>query len=99
MTHETFVRVIVLKDGDDFVAQCLEYDICAHGSDEKSAMKRFITKFGFERNLSIERNRSPFAGIDPAPDEYFSLWDECKDKGEVLAPGSHFTVAKCLEAA
>lgn len=99
MTQETFVRVIVMKDGDDYIAQCLEYDICANASDVESALKRFVTKFSFERNFSIERNGSPFAGIDRAPDEYFDMWVDCSDKGEVSAPGSHITFAKCLEAA
>lgn len=41
MTQEIFARVILFKDGDSFIAQCLEYDILAHGLSEESTIKRF----------------------------------------------------------
>jgi hypothetical protein len=95
MTQEKFARVIVFKDGDHFVAQCLEYDICAYAKDEESVKRRFVSIFGFERNLSIERNGSPFAGIDPAPKKFHDLWANCEAAGEFEAPGGHLSLARC----
>ncbi len=98
MTQGNFARVIVFKDGDDWIAQCLEYDICAHAKDEETLKQRFIALFGFERNMSIERNGSPFAGIDKAPEQFFEMWNRCIEAGEMEAPGGHIALARCEAA-
>lgn len=102
MSQEQFARVLVFKDGDSFIAQCLEYDICAHAKDEETLRKRFIALFNFERNLSIERAGTPFAGVPKAPDEFDEMWRACVhaenmdgiDEG-LSIPGVHVTLAKC----
>lgn len=95
MSTQQFARVIVFKDGDQFVAQCLEFDICAHAKDEETLLKRFAAVFAFERNLSIERNGAPFAGIDPAPEEFHKLWNDLEKTDEALeVPGVHLTMAR-----
>ena len=99
MTQEIFIRVIVFKEEGTYIAQCLEYDICAYAKDEETVLKHFVTKFGFERNLSIERNGAPFAGIESAPEEYEQMWVKCVEKSGHQYPGSHITVARCLKAA
>jgi hypothetical protein len=77
MENTQMVRVVVFQDAGQLVAQCLEYDICAHAADEETLRHRFEAVLNFERNLSIERNGLPFAGIDPAPAEFQKMWDEC----------------------
>lgn len=95
MTQEKYARVIVFEEGGHLVAQCLEYDICVHAKDEASLKQRFVARFGFERNLSIERNGAPFAGIPKAPQEYYDMWANCVSAGEIDAPGGHLTLARC----
>lgn len=95
MTGNESVRVIVLKDGDTYIAQCLEYDLCAHAQDEKTLFSRFEALFNFERNLSIERNGAPFAGIDPAPREFHDMWDACEQMNSMNVAGAQVSLAKC----
>ncbi|MEM9262160.1 MAG: hypothetical protein AAGA22_01155 [Pseudomonadota bacterium] len=99
MATEKFVRVIVFKDGEDYFAQCLEYDIFARGEDEQSVLDKFAAKYNFEHNLSIERAGAPFANIDPAPDEFFAMWESCEERDKLHAIGTQVSVGKLLEAA
>ncbi len=70
----TYARVLVFQEGNQWIAQCLDFDICAHAKDEATLLSRFSAVFSFERNLSIERKGNPFAGLDPAPEEYHEMW-------------------------
>lgn len=86
MTQEQ-VRVIVFEDDGVYVAQCLEYDICAFAGDMETLRRRFAGLFAFEHNLSIERNGAPFAGIDQAPQNFHDMWNDHTDPDT-------FTIAK-----
>jgi len=100
MTQQNYARVILFKEDDTFIAQCLEYDIMAHGSSEKSAINRFEAVFNFERNLSIERGGSPFANIPKAPEEFFKMWEQCKENPpkDLTFSSTQLSVASCMAA-
>ena len=95
MTETRYARVVLFKDGDTYFAQCLEYDICAYAQDEETLRSRFAALFNFERNLSIERNGGAFVGIDPAPEEFHSMWEKCAAPDEMTFSGAHISMAKC----
>jgi hypothetical protein len=61
------IRVIVFKDDDAWVAQCLEYDIGAQAEDIDTLNERLSAALKMEFKESIEQHGTPFAGIDPAP--------------------------------
>lgn len=66
-------RVVVLKDEDMFVAQCLEVDISAQGKTAEEAVSRLKIVF----NAEIEDAR--VAGVDvreigPAPDSFHVMY-------------------------
>ena len=69
------LRVVVYKDGDSLVAQCLEHDICAFARDEESLKRRFMRTFVAEWNLALHSDGEPLEDIDPAPKEFHDLWD------------------------
>lgn len=95
MESMKMLRVVVFQEGGQWVAQCLEYDICAHAPDEKKLHERFGALLNFERNLSIERNGAPFAGIDPAPAKFQEMWN-CAEEGDWLStPSGHVELKKC----
>ncbi|MCB2106227.1 MAG: hypothetical protein KDE14_00945 [Rhodobacteraceae bacterium] len=95
MSTEQYARVIVFKEGETLFAQCLEYDICAHAQDEQTLYARFKALFNFERNLSIERNGAPFAGLDKAPQKFHDMWDACVLKENFAIASTHLSLAKC----
>lgn len=65
-THDT-IRVVVYRDGEAWIAQCVEYDICAQGKDFDTAMRRLIGTVNAESDYTMKKYGKEFAGIDPAP--------------------------------
>ena len=69
------IRVIVFKDGDQWVAQCLEYDIGAQSSDLDALNERLFVVLKAELRESLEHGGKPFEGIEPAPKRFEMMWD------------------------
>jgi hypothetical protein len=61
------IRVVVFKDNDMWVAQCLEYDIGAQADDIDTLNARLNAVLKAELKESIERHKAPLAGIPKAP--------------------------------
>jgi hypothetical protein len=69
------IRVVVFHDEGQWVAQCLEYDIGAQADDIDTLTDRLKVVLHAECKESIERNGSPFAGIEPAPERFQNMWE------------------------
>ncbi len=67
------LRVVVLQQGDIYVAQCLEYDVCAQGKTEEEAMKGLRAVLIAERDLAREEGRDMDA-IGAAPEAFHEIW-------------------------
>lgn len=74
-TEATRIRAVVFRDGDIWVAQCLEYDIGAQAADLDVLRSRLMIAIDLERKESVKRRGSPFAGIDPAPVHFHAMWE------------------------
>ena len=72
---EITIRVVVFKDDDGWVAQCLEYDIGAQADDIDTLNERLSAALKMEFKESVERHGKPFAGIDPAPLRFQTMWE------------------------
>jgi hypothetical protein len=59
------IRVLLSKEGEHWVAQCLEYDIGAQARDLGELRKRLLIAIRAERDESLRRHGKPFAGIGP----------------------------------
>lgn len=73
---ELKLRVVVFAEGDQWVAQGLEHDICAQGSDLDTVQERFLDTLDVERSMAVEAGESPFTNIGPAPEHFFRMWEE-----------------------
>jgi hypothetical protein len=69
------IRVLLAREGDFWVAQCLEYDIGAQAHDLDALRKRLMVALEAERLESIRRHGKPFAGIAPAPQSIYERWE------------------------
>jgi hypothetical protein len=76
MTYATHLHAIVLREGDVWVAQCLEYDIGAQAADLESLRQRLAAAIGHAATESIARCGMAFADIEPAPPYYHDLWSQ-----------------------
>jgi hypothetical protein len=68
------IGVLLSKEGDHWLAQCVEYDIGAQARDLGELRKRLLIAVRAERDESLRRHGKPFAGIGPAPRHFHDLW-------------------------
>jgi hypothetical protein len=59
---------------DVWIAQALEHDIAAYGPDVASATRAFVKTLSGYIALAAKHHREPFAGVRPAPDEFWTVW-------------------------
>jgi hypothetical protein len=74
MSAADAIRVLLSKEGEYWVAQCLEYDIGAQAHDLGELRKRLLVAIQAERNESLRRHGKPFAGIGPASQQFHDRW-------------------------
>lgn len=72
---ETHVRAIVFKEGDVYVAQCLEYDISTQATGLEAVIARLELTIEAECAAGGSDGLSGL-GIGPAPNYYHTLWDQ-----------------------
>jgi|GraSoiStandDraft_11_1057310.scaffolds.fasta_scaffold1097691_1 hypothetical protein len=70
------LRVIVYREGDVYVAQCLEHDIATQGSDIPAALERLDLTIDAECAISKETGGKAFERIPSAPNYFHTLWDK-----------------------
>jgi hypothetical protein len=70
------IRVLVTKEGDYWVAQCLEYDIGAQARNPNDLPKRLMAALEARRQETLKQYGRAFAGIKRAPDHFFRAWEK-----------------------
>ena len=79
MPRDNHIRVLVIREEGHYVAQCLEYDIGAQADDLDELRVRLMVAVEAERQESIKRHGSPFAGLGPAPYRFYDLWERGRE--------------------
>lgn len=72
--QQLMVRVLVFREGNSYIAQCLEYDIAAQGKtvpEVKAAFERTIIG---QIILDRRRGKKPLEGIPAAPEAYEEMF-------------------------
>ena len=64
------IRIVAFKEGDAWVAQCLEHDVCAQAGDLDTVRARI--------EVAIEAE-SPLDKLPKAPAHFFELWERKSD--------------------
>lgn len=70
------IRVIVYREGDVYVAQCLEHDIATQGAGIPAALDRLDLTIDAECAVSKEAGGRAFCDIPSAPNYFHTLWDK-----------------------
>lgn len=83
LTHtQPPLRVIGYVDDGQFVVQCLEYDIAAHGDTPAAAKAAFVEAVLRHILAAIEFNEPLFEAVPKAPDEFWQMWADSKATGK-----------------
>jgi hypothetical protein len=88
LDNDGTIRVVVMREGDLFVAQCLEVDIGAEAHD----LEELDTRLGMTLRAEFINlggtEDDPFPNLGPAPEYFQNMWDKCKFRSApVEVPG------------
>lgn len=64
-TSKSTLHAVVLREDDQWVAQCLEYDISAQAPTLDELYERFCLTLHLDMEESEKIHGEPFAGIEP----------------------------------
>jgi hypothetical protein len=82
MTRPAFItlKAIVFPDRKTgvWVAQGLEYDICAQAGTLEAVQAAFEKTLAASALVSIELGQGPFEGIDPAPKKFWDMFQQAE---------------------
>lgn len=73
------IRTVIFRDGESWVAQCVDYDIGVQAPNMKILRSRFSAVLNAEFAESMGRTGEPFGGIDAPPQAFREMWDSCDD--------------------
>lgn len=90
--NDVTMRVVVFKDGDLWIAQGLERDICARGSDLRDVQERFKMLMELETDFSLQQKKQPLEGIEPAPKHFHDMWEQ---RSGWTTQADHMQLALC----
>jgi len=66
------LSILLLREADGWVAQCLDYDITAQGQTIAAAKEAFARTFAGQVVVDVQRGVEPLTGFNSAPLEYWS---------------------------
>ena len=72
MSIQDDLRIVVYKEDEVFVAQCLEYDICTQAADRSTLRDRMDCLIDLEVQEMQEKGQE----LDPAPERFHNMWDQ-----------------------
>jgi hypothetical protein len=79
-----YIRVLVLKQGDQWLAQGLECDIAAQGPSDQLAINSFIRILRARLARDHNSGREPLAGLPRAPERFEATWNRLVARGHLV---------------
>ena len=70
-----YLSVLFFRDGDQWLAQALEFDITAQGSTLAQAKRAFEQTLVGQIKLDRMKGRKPLEHLPPAPTEYWTAFE------------------------
>ena len=78
ISEQVDMRVVAFKDGEMWIAQCLEHDIATQAPDMDTLISRLKVTLDEEIAISDAANGSPFHFIPPTPHKFCDMWDQAR---------------------
>ena len=72
------LTVLLFPEDGAWVAQCLQYDIAEQGATIDDALHNWVAAISSHIESDIEDKRTPLQGVDKAPHEFWSRWEQAK---------------------
>jgi hypothetical protein len=68
------IRVVVMRQGDQWLAQGLEFNLSTQAPSEPQAVRGFLRVLTAHIRRDHELGRQPLQGVPPAPERFEDLW-------------------------
>lgn len=78
------VSVLLLKERETWVAQCLEHDVAAQGDTIDEALDNFGAVFAGHVVLDLREGREPLVDVPQAPVEYWTRYKQGQKLAKTL---------------
>ena len=75
------LNVLLLREGEMWIAQCLDYDIAAQGRTIAAAKQAFAHTFAGQVLVDVHNNVQPLQGFEQAPPEYWEKFKQADNGG------------------
>lgn len=72
--HSRYIRFVAFREGELWVAQCLEFDIGAQANSRQEIQRRIPAVLQCEVKEGKARYGAPFSGLDVAPPHFRTVW-------------------------
>lgn len=86
MTDEFKIRTVLFREGDWWVAQCLDYDLAAQARTEKDLQYELGRILVGRIMAGAELGVEPFKGLPPAPRRYWDMFFDAQSQPKTLVP-------------
>jgi hypothetical protein len=93
------VNVLAFREGEFWVAQCIEFDIAARSDTLEKAMQAFGRVFTANLVVNDQLGRKALDGIPPAPTRFKHMFDSAKSVLDELPRPRRVAELRVLEAA
>ena len=80
------IRVLVKKEGDHWIAVCLEFFIVAQSDTIDGVEDAFAQAYIAHVVHALDLGRAPFANLGPAPRRYQDAWKGATDLVSFVVP-------------
>ncbi len=91
MTMTETLRVVVFKDGEAWIAQALEHDICVQAVD----LVQLQSRFEMTLEAEIEHSGGDLSALSAAPQEFQDMWEGASGSFQPRNQNPNFEMALC----
>jgi hypothetical protein len=74
--YDLFTRVLIYKEGNQFVAHALDYDLLGYGRTEEDARRKLEGLVENQLGFAATTKEKPEMINFPAPKEFFRRWEK-----------------------
>src|SRR5262245_35981392 len=72
--HDIKISAVIFREGDLWIAQALEYDICIQAKSLEEVPKAFSRAVIANAVVCVDLGREPCEGIAPAPKKFWEMF-------------------------
>lgn len=88
MVESVSIRAVVFQDGERWIAQCLEYDLCTSAKDRKELTRKLASQLRLQLMLDLAKGEKPFQALPRAPQRFWEMYSGSTPEEVVQIRGS-----------